>query len=164
MLAEEQERRRIEAAKAQALADAKRREEEQAAKEAEEKRLAAERARLPETRETKQAAAAEAQEVASAAKVEAVVAEAKAEEAYVDTLSRPADIMRTRTSTGTLSTMQTETYSIVENAALLDPMKLWPYIKFDAKQTALNAWAKSTDFREPMNGASIGRRPKSQVR
>ncbi len=42
--------------------------------------------------------------------------------------------------------------------------KLWPFIKFDAKQVALNQWAKSTDYREPMVGAKIGRRPKSAVR
>jgi hypothetical protein len=164
ILAEEQERRRLEAEAAERVAAAKRAEEARLAAAAEEARLAAERARKPETAAVKEQAAQQAEQAAGAATVEAKVAEAAAEQAHVDTLSRPADIMRTRTSAGTLSTMQQETYAEIEKAELLDKEKLWMFVPFDAKQKALNAWARSTDWREPMTGARIGRRPKSTVR
>ena len=60
--------------------------------------------------------------------------------------------------------MQQETYAEIEDAGKLDVSKLWMFVPFDAKQKALNAWARSTDWREPMAGARVGRRPKSQVR
>ena len=164
MLAEENERRRKAAEEAARIEAARMEAQRKAEAAAEEARLKAERARTAATTAAKEATAREAEEAASAARIEAAVATAKAEEAHVATLARPSDIMRTRTDTGTLSTMQQETYAEIENAALLDPAKLWAYIKFDAKQSALTQWAKSTDFREPMTGAKIGRRPKSQVR
>jgi hypothetical protein len=164
MLAIEQERRRKEAEEAARIEAGRLKAQQEAERLAEEARQKAERARTAATTAAKEQAAREAEEAASAARVAATVATAKAEEAHVATLSRPADIMRTRTDTGTLSTMQQETFAEIEKAELLDVMKLWPYIKFEAKQTALNQWAKSTDFREQMAGAKIGRRPKSQVR
>jgi hypothetical protein len=164
MLAEENERRRKAAEEAARVEAARIEAQRKAEAAAEEARLKAERARTAATTAAKEATAREAEQAASAARIEAAVATAKAEEAHVATLARPADIMRTRTDTGTLSTMQQETYAEIENAALLDPAKLWAYIKFDAKQAALNQWAKSTDFREQMAGAKIGRRPKSTVR
>jgi hypothetical protein len=164
ILAEEQERRRLEAEAAERVAAARRAEEARLAAEAEVARLAAERARKPETAAVKEQAAQQAEQAAGAATVEAKVAEAAAEEAHVATLSRPADIMRTRTSAGTLSTMQQETYAEIENPSMLRSDKLWAFVPFEAKQKALNAWARSTDWREPMPGARVGRRPKSQVR
>jgi hypothetical protein len=164
LLAEENERRRLAAEEAARIARAKAEAEAKAAREADEKRLAAERARLAETRAAKQEAAAEAERAASAAIVEAKVAEAAAEEAHVATLSRPADIMRQRTAAGTLSTMQQETFAEIEDPALLDAIRLWTFVTFEAKQKALNGWARSTDWREQMPGARVGRRPKSQVR
>lgn len=164
VLAEENERRRKaaeETARIARLAEEERVRKEQ---EAEQARLAAERARKPETAAVKEEIAEQKDTAAAAARVDEAVANNAAEDAYVETLARPADIMRTRTGSGTLSTMQTEAYAEIEKAELLDMAKLWPYIKFDAKQTALNAWAKSTDYREAMAGAKIGRRPKSQVR
>lgn len=164
ILAEEQERRR------KAAAEAARIEQERlaavAATEAaaEESRLAAERARKPETIAAKEAIAERHEDIASAARVEAAVASNRAEDTYVETLARPADIMRTRTGAGTLSTMAQETFSEIEDQSKLDMAKLWPYIAFDAKQKALNAWAKSTGHNEQMAGAKIGRRPKSRVK
>jgi colicin import membrane protein len=164
LLLAEQERRRKEAAEAARIAREKQEAEARAAREAEERRLAAERARLPETRETKQEAAAAAEEVASAARIEAAVATDQAEAAYVDTLARPADIMRNRGADGTLTTMAREFYAEIEDAAKLDKNALWPFISLDAKEKALRQWAKNTGHRQQMPGAKIGDRPKSVVR
>jgi hypothetical protein len=164
LLKAEQERRRKEAAEAERKAREAREAEAKAAREAEERRLAAERARLPETRETKQEAAAQAEEVASTARIEAAVANDQAEAAYIDTLARPADIMRNRGADGTLTTMAREFYAEIEDANLLDKTALWPFISLDAKEKALRQWAKTSGHRQQMPGAKIGDRPKSVVR
>jgi hypothetical protein len=164
MLAEENERRRKAAEEAARIEAARIEAQRRAEQAAEDARLKAERARTAATTVAKEAAAREAEDAASAARIEAAVATAKAEETHVATLARPADIMRTRTDTGTLSTMQQETFAEIEKAELLDALKLWPYVKFDAKQAALNSWARSTDYREAMPGAKVGRRPRSAVR
>lgn len=163
-LAEEQERRRKEAAEAERIrvaAEAERIRLEQAAEEA---RLAAERARKPETTAAKTAAADVVEASASAARVEESVAASAAQQSYVDTLARPADIMRTRTAGGTLSTMATEPYANIVKVGDLDAVKLWAFVPFPEKEKALRAWAKATGHGEVMAGADIGRKPKSQVR
>lgn len=164
LLAEEQERRRRIAEEQERIRRAAEEARLKAEREAEEARLAAERARKPETQAKKEEIAQQAEVAASEAKVEETVAAAKAEEAYVDTLAKPADILRTRTAAGTLGTAQQEPYAEIENVAMLDGAKLWQFVTFDNKQKALLAWARSTDFREPMPGAKVGRRPKSRVR
>jgi hypothetical protein len=164
ILMAEQERRRKEAAEAERKAREAREAEAKAAREAEERRLAAERARLAETRATKQEAAFQAAEAASEARIEAAVASDQAEAAYVETLAKPAEIMRQRGADGTLSTMAREFYAEVENANLLDKEALWPFISLDAKEKALRAWAKNVGYRQQMAGAAIGDRPKSVVR
>jgi len=163
-LAEENERRRKEAEEAARIEAARLAEQRRLEAIAEEARLKAERARTEATTKAKAEEARKAEEAASAARVAATVATAKAEETHVATLSGPADIMRARTDTGTLSTMAQETYAEIENPGLLDMTKLWGFVPFEAKQKALNAWARSTDWREPMPGAKVGRRPKSTVR
>jgi hypothetical protein len=164
VLLAEQERRRQIAAEEARKAAAARAEQERLAKEAEEKRLAAERARKPETQAVKEAAAVEVETQSSAARIEAQVAEDKAEAAYVETLARPADIMRQRGADGTLSTMAREFYAEVEDANKLDRDALWPFISLDAKEKALRQWAKNTGHKQQMAGAAIGDRPKSVVR
>ncbi len=164
VLAAETERRRKAAEEANRIAAAAEAERIQKEREAEEARLAAERARKPDTTAAKVEIANQKDDAAAAARIEETVAVNRAEDAYVETLARPADIMRTRTAGGTLSTMQEETYAEIEKAELLDVAKLWPYIAFAEKEKALRAWAKSTGFNEPMTGAKIGRRPKSRVR
>ena len=164
ILLAEQERRRKEAAEAARIEREKQEAAAKAAREAEERRLAAERARLPETRETKQEAAAVAASAASEAKIDASLATDAAEAAHVETLARPADIMRQRGADGTLSTMAREFYAEVEDANKLDKEALWPFISLDAKEKALRAWAKTTGHRQQMAGAAIGDRPKSVVR
>lgn len=159
----QEEARRI--AEAAAAEERRRREEAEAlARKAEEERLAAERARKPETIAAKTEQATATAEAASTAKVEAEVAGARAEAAYVDTLAKPADIMRTRGSDGTLSTMATEPYAVVTDITKLDGAKLWAQVSAAEKEKALARWARLTDYREQMAGASIGRRPKSVVR
>lgn len=163
-LMEEQARRREEALKAEREATAARAREAEERRVAEEARLAAERARKPETTAAKEQIADAAETLATEASIDATLATNRAETAYVDTLARPADIMRTRTAAGSLSTMATEKYAEVEDAALLDKNALWPYISFAEKEKALRAWAKGTGHNQQMAGAKIGDRPKSVVR
>lgn len=163
-LAAEQERRRLEAERLAREAREKAAAEEKARREAEEARLAAERARKPETKAEKADAAEQAQAAASAAISASAAAEARAEDAYVETLARPADIVRTRVDEGPLVTMQQVGYAEIEDDAKLDMAKLWPFISIDAKEKALRAWAKSTGYRQQMTGAAIGHRNKSAVR
>lgn len=164
VVAEEQERRRKEAEETERVRAAAERLRLQAEAEAEAARLAAERARLPETTAAKTEVAEQKETAAGAARVEETVATAAAEDAYVSTLARPADIVRARTSSGSLSTMQQETYAEIVAVAELDGAKLWAFLPYAEKEKALRAWAKSTDYREEMKGAKIGRRPKSVVR
>lgn len=164
VLAEENERRRKAAEEAARLARIAEQERVEKERVAEQARLAAERARKPETTAAKTEVAEQAATAAAGARVEEAVANTVAEDAYVNTLARPADVMRTRTEAGTLATMQQETYAEIVNLLELDGARLWQHVTFADKEKALRAWAKSTDFREVMPGAKVGRRPKSTVR
>lgn len=164
ILLEEQERRRKAAEEAERIAAAARAEESRKAAEAEAARLAAERARKPETVAAKEAIADQAETAAGEARIDTVLADRAAEDRYVETLARPADIMRTRTAAGTLSTVAREFYAEIEDATKLDMAALWPYISISEKEKALRAWAKGTGYRVQMAGAKIGDRPKSVVR
>ena len=163
-LAAEQARRRKEAEEQERLAREARARADREAREAEEARLAAERARKPETVAAKGEIADRAEVAATDSKIESDLALAKAEEAHIATLAKPADIVRHRVDEGPLVTMGTEPYAVVEDEALLDRDRLWPFIALDAKEKALRAWAKTTSYNHPMAGAKIGRRPKSVVR
>jgi len=163
-LAEEQ-RKRDEAARiAREEAERRQREEDAARKKAEEERAAAERARKPENIAAKTAIADASAETAAHAKTEATLATQRAEEAHVDTLARPADMVRTRVEQGPTVTMARENYAVIEDETKLDMAKLWPFISLDAKEKALRAWAKTTGYTQQMPGATIGTRPKSVVR
>lgn len=164
LLHAEQERRRREAAEQERIAREAQEKAAREAREAEEARLAAERARKPEIIEQKGAAAASAEIRAGESHVEAQVAAGRAEEAHVATFAKPADLMRRRGDDGTLSTMATEPYAVVEDDSLLDKEKLWPFLSLDAKEKALRAWAKVTGYGQQMPGAKVGRKPKSVVR
>ena len=96
--------------------------------------------------------------------METELAIGKAEQAHIDTLAKPADIMRTRGTDGTLSTMATEPFAEVTDRDQLDKAKLWPFFTDEAIEKALRAWAKTTGHKVSMDGASIGKRPKSVVR
>lgn len=164
ILQREQERRRREAAEAERIAREKREAEEKALREAEEARLAAERARKPEKIEEKTTVADVKEEEATIARVESTLAQGAAEQARIDTLAKPADIMRRRGDDGTLSTMATEPFAEIVDESLLNRNVLWPFISLDAKEKALRAWARTTGHTVMMDGAAIGKRPKSVVR
>lgn len=164
VLAAEQERRRREAEEAQRKAREAAARQAELDRQAEEARQAAERARKPETTAAKTEIAREVEQQASAATVDATVLAAKAEDAYVDTLAKPADIMRTRGDDGTLSTVGREGYAEIIDQSKLDKEALWPFISLDAKEKALRAYAKAQGHRVEMTGASIGFRNKSIVR
>lgn len=164
VLAEEQERRRIEAAEAERVRRAAEAEEARKREAAEQARLAAERARAPAQVEQKAAVATTAEAEHSAASVEASVAQAAHEDARIATFAKPADIMRTRGADGTLSTMVQENYAEIVDVDLLDMQALRPFISLDAWQKALNGWARVTGYTKPMAGANVGKRPKSVVR
>lgn len=163
VLAEEQERRAEEARKAAAAARAAEQERLAAEAKAAELAAAAERARKPETQAVKQEAAEQAVQAVSAAKVEQTVAFQQAETAYIETLAKPADIMRDRGEDGTMSTMAQETYAEVDDYEKLNGALLWPFVSAKEKEKALRAWAKTTDYRKPMAGARVGRRNKTRV-
>ena len=101
---------------------------------------------------------------------EAAVAKAKADEAYISTLSRPADIMRTRSSDGTLSTMGTEKFSEITDRKLLIKSieAIWPYLTNEALDKAVSGYANSVGYSEDpsvqIEGARFGKRAKSVVR
>lgn len=177
-LAEERARRDREAAEtarlareAQDRAEATRKDEERKQREADEAAAAAERARNPERKDEKIAAAQEVRQeaqqqgaVADQAKVDAEVVTARAQDAYHATLTSSADIMRTRIGEGTLATMGVEKYAEIINRDELDKAALWPFIPLADLEKALRGWARNTDYRQSMPGADVGRRNKSTVR
>lgn len=162
-LAAERARREAEERRLRREAEEARQAEIAAARKAEEDRLAAERARKPETIESKTAVADVSEQVAAQASADADLAVSKAQEARADAAARPADMVRARVDDGPTVTMGTETYATVEDYDLLDIMKLRPFIAQDALDKALRAWAKTTNFNVQMPGAVIGRRPKTRV-
>lgn len=163
-LAEEQARRQREAEEAARILREAQKREEQERQKAEEARLAAERARSPERAEEKAQIAEQQEAKADEAAVNTQVAAAKAEETRIETLRKPADIMRTRGDDGTLSTLSQEKYAEIVDRTQLNMAQLGPYFSIQALQQALNAWARATDYRQEMPGASVGRRNKSNVR
>lgn len=166
LLAEEQERRRKAAEEAAEIARKKEQERRKAEQEAEEKRLAAERARKPENIVAKTGLAELASDAASQRRIEEQLAAAKAEEAYIATLAKPADIMRERTDAG-LSSMGTENFHEVIDRKILDLEALRPYFSADALDKALGAYARansySSDASVQIAGARFGKRAKSKV-
>lgn len=163
-LAAERERLRLEAEKAQRERDEAARKEQEAAEKAEADRLAAERARKPETQAVKAEVAEQSVQAASQAKIDADRAADIAEAAHIATLAKPANIVRTRVEEGPTVTMATEPYALVEDYDLLDKTVLWRFIKRDAIEQALRAWARTTNYNQQMAGAKIGRKPKTVVR
>jgi hypothetical protein len=164
LLEAERERRRKVAEEEAEKARKGQAEADRLAREARERQAEADRARKPQTVEQKQGVAAEVAAAASEAKVEAAISASKAEAAHVDTLAKPADIMRSRGADGTLSTMATEPYAVVEDEALLDKEALWPFVPLDAKEQAFRAWAKTNGYSKQMAGGKCGRKPKSLVK
>lgn len=159
---EQAERDRI-AREERRKAEAAENERRRLAEEAAEKKAAAERARKAETQAAKIAAAEKATEEAAVAAAAAATAVEHAQEAHINTLAKPADMVRTRTE-GAMVTMAKEKYALVVDESKLDKAALWPFIPIAAKEQALRAWAKTTGHRQQMEGAEIGERNKSVVR
>lgn len=166
VLAAENARRAAAAAEAARIAREAQLKAEQEERDRLEAEAAAARARNPEKIEEKKEVAQEKTVTAAVATAEASRAQAVADEKRIETFAKPADIMRSRGDDGTLTTMATEPYAeiIPGQDGLLDKEALWPYIKLEAKEQALRAYAKNTGYTVQMNGATIGRRPKSVVR
>lgn len=163
-LAAEQARRDQEARETARKEAEAREAREKAEREARETQEAADRARKPETVAAKAEVAEQAAGAASAAKVEEAVAADRAQDAYIATLAKPADMVRTRGDDGVTLTMAKENYAIVVDQTKLDYAKLAPYFSLDAIEKALRGWSKNTGYREQMAGAEIGTRNKSVVR
>lgn len=163
-LAEERERRRLEAeetarrerAAAEAAAEANR--------VAEEARLAADRARNPGKVAEKSAIATAAETAAGAATAAAAVAADNAQDAYIDTLRKPSEIARSRFDEGRLVTMKQVGHAEIVDKMKLDPVALWPFIKEDAALRAIKEWAKTYSFKRPMDGAIIEMRDDTVIR
>ena len=163
-LAAERERRRLEAEEAARVAKAKQEAEARAVAEAEEARLAAERARKPENIETKGQVAAEKEQVASTASIDAALATEQAQDARIETLRKPAEMVRTRFDEGRLVTMKQVGYVEIIDKMALDKEKLWAFLKDDDVLKALKAWAKTTSHRQSMAGAIIEMRDDTVIR
>lgn len=152
-------------------------EREKLEREAEQKRLDAARARAPAQIEKKTEIAEEASIAAGeqtgttiGAEVEAETAADKAQEAYIGTLARTSDIVRTRGVTeegaGVTLTTAKESYAyVVDRVKLIKSAeKLFVYLNDKEVDKVVRAWAKATNHNEPMDGAAIGWRNKGVTR
>ena len=154
------------AREAREKAEAEAREKARLAQEAIE---AAARARSEAKKEEHRAEAAAQSAAAQSAAAAAAVAAQKAEDARVEQLVKPADIVRTRFEDGGMSTMGTEPYADIIDEEKLSSTpgnieKLWRFIPLEQKAKALRAWAKNTGHTQQMEGASIGKRNKAVTR
>lgn len=154
-LAAERERREAEAREAARLAreaQAKVEAERRARLEAEEKAARARKQANVEEhqREADRAAAAEA-----GAREAASAAAAAATDAASAAAVKPAEIARSRTDEGYLSTMKQIPYVELVDASKLNKDLIWPFLKEEAILAALKAYAKTTNHKRPMEGAII---------
>jgi hypothetical protein len=163
-LAAERERRRLEAEETARIAREKQEAEDRTRAAAEEARLAAERARKPELIEQKSAVATQQEQAAAGARVDAVVANEKAQDARIETLRKPSEMVRSRFDEGRLVTMRQVGYVEILDKAKLDKEKLWPFLKDDDVLKALKAWAKTTSHKQAMDGAIVEMRDDTVIR
>jgi hypothetical protein len=165
-LAEERRRRDLE------LAEARRREADAlAAKRVAEKRLreaeeAAQRARKPETKEARLDEADEAHNESEQARADLFVANQATEQALGETLQTASKMVgqRFESDGGGAIGMRRTPVVYIEDAELLDAEKLWPFVSDDEKLRALKAWAKTTQYKQSMNGAVIGVKDATVIR
>lgn len=163
-LAAEEARRAEEARKAREEEDRLTRERLAQEEAARQSLAAAERARKPENVEGHQAAAADAAAAAIETRAQENVARERTVETTHAAAAKPADLVGTRVSDNTKVTMARENYCDVTDVALLDRDQLWAFVKDDAKIAAAKDWAKVTQYKRQMPGASIGSRPKTVIR
>jgi len=167
-IAEERARRAAEAQAAERLrveAERKARAEAEAAEQA---RLAAERARKPESIAAKSAEADKHAAAEAKSREEAAQAAQAADDAYLSTLARPADIARVRGNAeaggGVTLTVAQEPYAILTDRTLVDLEMLRPFFTDAEIEKALRGWARTTGHRIQMPGAQIGHRNKGVTR
>jgi hypothetical protein len=86
---------------------------------------------------------------------EAAQAEVRAEEARTAAQAKPADLVRSRTAGGVVSTLVETDAVEIDDYSKLDKEKLWPFIKRDALDAAMKAWCKVNGYKEQMDGARI---------
>lgn len=153
-LAEEARRRtELEAAEAEARANATRLAQEQRA--SDDAARAAARARKPENIESHQQVAETHADAAESARVDTLMSVAKADEARIATLQKPGEMVRERFDSGVLNTMAQVGYVEILDTALLDLNVLRPFIKEKYLLEALKGWAKTTGHKRPMPGAIV---------
>ena len=110
-------------------------------------------------------------DTAAVAAIEADQARKAATDARIATLAKPADLVRTRGVTqdgaGVTLTKAKEKYSILTDRDALDDAayaRLGPFLTDDAIQTAVNKFARATNYREQIAGCEIGERTKNVTR
>jgi hypothetical protein len=126
-----------------------------AAQQAVDDAAAAARARKPENVAALQTSAADNKAAAQALLAQLNQASSKADDARIDTLAKPADMVRTRTEGGQLITMKQVPFVALEDRTKLDMAELWPHLKDEHILMALKAWARTKDHKTPMAGAVI---------
>lgn len=161
-IAEEAKRQQEAADQARIAREAKEKADREA-REAEDKRLAADRARKPETIEEKAAIASEAEQRATESQAEAQIAATQAQDAHIATLAKPAEMARTR-GDGVLLTLAKDNDAIVVDRAKLDVVALFPLFTDKEVDKALRGWAKITGYNKPMAGAEIIKKNKGVTR
>ncbi|MDO8534110.1 MAG: hypothetical protein Q7S17_05135 [Xanthobacteraceae bacterium] len=130
-------------------------------REAEEK---AARARKTANIEEQQRLAREAEERAAAARAAEDEARDIRRDAEAAAAAKPADLVRERHEGGAMNTMKQVPYVEMTDSMALDVVALWPFVKNDAKEAALKAWAKVVQYKKPMAGAIIEYRNETVVR
>ena len=154
-LAAERAARQAAEAAARAAEDALRAAQQEAARKALEAAAAADRARKAENIAAHQRQALE--EAAKAAQLASEQAQAAqlADDARIDTLAKPADMVRTRLDNGPMVTMKQVPVVVLEDAALVDMEALRPYFTEEAILKASKQWAKVTGYKKQMPGLTV---------
>lgn len=152
----EERRVRAEAERAaRAEADRIALEQAEARRKAEEAAAAALRARKVENIEAHKVEAAAQEAAALAHAAELLKAAQVADDARIDQLAKPADMVRTRLEAGPMVTMRQVPVVVIEDASKLDMAALWPHLKEEHILMALKAWAKTKSHKTQMAGAVI---------
>lgn len=125
------------------------------ARQAQEDADKAARARKPENVAALTASAEENKAAALEALSQLNKASGAADDARIDTLAKPADMVRTRLEGGPTVSMKQVPQVLIEDRTKLDMALLWPHLKDEHILMALKAYAKSTSHKTPMAGAII---------
>lgn len=156
------ERERV--AREAAAAEARKKEEEarqareKAEREAREAEAAAARKRSADARAAAEKEAADKRAAADAARADERAAMQQTDQAANATAATSADLGRTRHDTGRMNTVKQVPDVRIIDSAKLDLEKLRPYFKPDHLQSALEQFAKFTNYAGTCEGAHIGKK------